>query len=49
MSHVTIIGTVTAKPETREELLALLELLSPCLAEIKGIRSVHAQHRRLLD
>lgn len=24
MSHVTIIGTVTAKPETREELLALL-------------------------
>lgn len=24
MAHVTIIGTVTAKPETRDELLALL-------------------------
>ena len=34
MSHVTIIGTVTGKPETRDELLALLAAqVAPTRAE----------------
>jgi quinol monooxygenase YgiN len=34
MAHVTIIGTVTAKPETRDELLALLTAqVAPTRAE----------------
>ena len=34
MAHVTIIGTVTAKPDTREELLALLSAqVAPTRAE----------------
>jgi quinol monooxygenase YgiN len=38
MAHVTIIGTVTAKPDTREELLGLLAAqVAPTRAEPEGL------------
>jgi hypothetical protein len=39
MAHVTIIGTVTAKPETRDELQALLS------AQVAATRAEPGEHR----